>query len=184
MRLVSILLVLGALMVSAVDVTAQAPRNMIVNANFSQGFDPFRGGEVGKGWTAFVLSGSPSFRDTAALSPDFVERIDGPTSQTIWSDGPGFVAGIYQTRGVTPGRQYKAWLTTSAKARGDATIARTIGVDPTGGTDPTSRSIQWGTTYTGERWATIELGNAPMVVFTATGPRATVFVKVTVTGSG
>jgi hypothetical protein len=162
---------------------AQSPRNLIVNFSFEQGFDPHAGGEVGKGWTPFVLSGSLAFRDTAGLSPGFVERIEGITSQTLWSDGSPFVAGLWQRRGVTPGKFYKAWYATAAKVRGGPMV-RTLGLDPTGGQDPTAPSVVWGSRYDGEKWATIEQGNAPVVRVAAQGDRLTVFLKVENSGGG
>jgi hypothetical protein len=170
--------------IAAVPAAAQSPRNLIVNYSFEQGFDPYEGGEVGKGWTPFKLSGSLSFRDTASLSPAFVEKIEGATSQTLWSDGSPFVAGIWQRRGVAPGKFYKAWLATAAKVNGGGPMVRTIGLDPTGGTDPTAGTVVWGTRYAGEKWATIEIGDAPVVRAAATGNQMTVFVKVENGGGG
>lgn len=173
-----------ALLLAAVLVLpalAQSPRNLIINFDMGNGFDPYDGGEIGKGWTPFKLSGSLSYRDTALLSPGFTEKISGTTSQTLWSDGFAFVAGMYQTRGVNPGTVYKAWFATAAKIKG-GTMERTIGLDPTGGTDPTASTVVWGSSYGGEKWATIEQGNAPVVRVPATSSKMTVFIKVANSG--
>lgn len=184
MRAAVLLLAVAVGFAATLPAGAQSPRNLIVNYSFEQGFDPYEGGEVGKGWTPFVLSGSLSFRDTAALSPAFVEKIEGATSQTLWSDGSSFVAGIYQRRSVTPGKYYKAWLATAAKVNGGGPMVRTIGLDPTGGTDPRAPTVVWGTRYAGEKWATIEIGDAPVVRAAAAGDRMTVFIKVENGGGG
>jgi hypothetical protein len=183
-RLVTLLAVLVGMAIATAPAVAQTPRNLIVNYSFEQGFDPYEGGEVAKGWTPFKLSGSLSFRDTAGLSPGFVEKIEGATSQTLWSDGSPFVAGIFQQRGVTPGKFYKAWLATAAKVKGGGPMVRTIGLDPTGGLDPKAASVVWGTRYAGEKWATIEIGDAPVVRVAAAGDRMTVFIKVENGGGG
>ncbi|MFN8532374.1 MAG: hypothetical protein U0556_02365 [Dehalococcoidia bacterium] len=183
MRLIALLLIVLPL-IAAVPATAQSSANLAVNYSFEQGFDVYDGGDVAKGWTAYKLSGSLSFRDTAGLSPGFVEKIEGGTSQTLWSDGSSFVAGIYQRRGVTAGKFYRAWFATAAKVKGGGPMVRTIGLDPTGGADPTAASVVWGSRYDGEKWATIEQGNAPVVRAAATGDRMTVFLKVENGGGG
>jgi hypothetical protein len=131
-RLIFLLSVLSMAFVS-LPAFAQERRNLVVNYSFEQGFRPIPQGEVGNGWEPFVISGQPAIVNTASVNPDFTEKIEGMTSQMLWSDGFAFNAGVYQTRGVNQGKFYKAWYATAAKVR-SGFVNRTIGLDPTGGT--------------------------------------------------
>jgi hypothetical protein len=130
---------------------AQEPENLIVNWSFEDGFYPYpMGGGVANSWVAFVEETIPPetppiFRLTGY--DDFPEAIEGIHSQRIWSDGTGFIAGIYQqVPGVTPGVAYTAWVDWAA-VRSSGTdefiLGRKIGIDPYGGTDSRSPDIVW-----------------------------------------
>jgi hypothetical protein len=130
---------------------AQEPENLIVNWSFEDGFYSYpMGGGVANCWVAFVEETIPPetppiFRLTGY--DDFPEAIEGIHSQRIWSDGTGFIAGIYQqVPGVTLGVAYKAWVVWAA-VRSSGTdefiMGRKIGIDPYGGTDSRSSHIVW-----------------------------------------
>ncbi len=144
-------LVLGIVTLAVPPALAQEPENLIVNWSFEDGFYPYpMGGGVANSWVAFVEETIPPetppiFRLTGY--DDFPEAIEGIHSQRIWSDGTGFIAGIYQqVPGVTPGVAYKAWVDWAA-VRSSGTdefiMGRKIGIDPYGGTDSRSPDIVW-----------------------------------------
>jgi hypothetical protein len=144
-------MVLGIVTLTVLPALAQEPENLIVNWSFEDGFYSYpMGGGVANCWVAFVEETIPPacppiFRLTGY--DDFPEAIEGIHSQRIWSDGTGFIAGIYQqVPGVTPGVAYKAWVVWAAvKSSGsdEFIMGRKIGIDPYGGTDPRSPDIAW-----------------------------------------
>jgi hypothetical protein len=144
-------LVLGIVTLATPTALAQEPENLIVNWSFEDGFYPYpMGGGVANCWVAFVEETIPPetppiFRLTGY--DDFPEAIEGIHSQRIWSDGTGFIAGIYQqVPGVTPGVAYKAWVVWAAvqsSGSDEFIMGRKIGIDPYGGTDSRSPDIVW-----------------------------------------
>jgi len=144
-------LVLGLVTLAVLPARAQEPENLIVNWSFEDGFYPYpMGGGVANCWVAFVEETIPPetppiFRLTGY--DDFPEAIEGIHSQRIWSDGTGFIAGVYQqVPGVIPGVAYKAWVDWAAvRSSGidEFIMGRKIGVDPYGGTDSRSPDIVW-----------------------------------------
>ena len=144
-------LVLGIVTLAMPPTGAQEPENLIVNWSFEDGFYPYpMGGGVANCWVAFVEETIPPetppiFRLTGY--DDFPEAIEGIHSQRIWSDGTGFIAGIYQqVPGVTPGVAYKAWVVWAAvqsSGTDEFIMGRKIGIDPYGGTDSRSPDIVW-----------------------------------------
>ncbi|WP_423224564.1 hypothetical protein [Candidatus Amarolinea aalborgensis] len=146
-RLVVALLSLALLLLGALTPAAQADphgctgADVNANCNFNNFYSsPY--GSVPDGWTPFVLSGSPAF----------VEAVDtyfGPPSLQIWSDGGTFQAGIFQqVRNLTPGATYLASVGWAAANEPNA-FGRKLGLDPTGGTDPTAPTVIWGTMHYG-----------------------------------
>ncbi|HID64011.1 MAG TPA: hypothetical protein EYP49_14930 [Anaerolineae bacterium] len=110
---------LGIVTLAVPPARAQEPENLIVNWSFEDGFYPYlMGGRVANSWVAFLEETIPPetppiFRLTGY--DDFPEAIGGIHSQRIWSDGTGFIAGIYQqVPGVTPGVACKAWVVWAA----------------------------------------------------------------------
>ncbi|GIV77468.1 hypothetical protein FKZ61_021420 [Litorilinea aerophila] len=107
-------------------------------------FDTFRGSpprQIPNGWTEFVLEGDPTFMQD-------VDTFWGPPSLRIWSNGGTFKAGIYTQVPVTPGAGYRASIAWGAPNAPD-TFGRQLGIDPTGGTDPTSPTVIWGPMHWG-----------------------------------
>ncbi len=118
---------------SAADVNANCDFNNFYSTPF---------GSAPAAWTPFVLSGAPAF----------VEATDtyfGPPSLQIWSDGGTFTAGIYQqVRNLTPGAVYLASVGWAAPNEPDS-FGRRLGLDPTGGADPTAPTVVWGAMHRG-----------------------------------
>ncbi len=93
------------------------------------------------GWNAFVISGDPSFLEDH-------HTYFGGSNLTITSGAP-FKAGIYTQVAVTPGAGYRASVAWGAPNQPDL-FSRQLGLDPTGGTDPTAPTVIWGPAHWGE----------------------------------
>ena len=117
------------------------PPNILWNCNF----DAFSGSpprQVPTGWTPFVLEGDLAFMQD-------VDTVFGAPSLRMWSDGGTFKAGIHTRVGnVQQGVAYKASLGWAAPNAPDA-FGRQLGIDPTGGTDPTAPTVIWGAMHRG-----------------------------------
>jgi hypothetical protein len=123
----------------------QDPANLTFNCQFDtfDHIDPY--GAVATGWTPFV--------EFAVEPPAFNSAGETPLApaQEIFSGWLPFTAGIYQQVQVTPGTAYAAAIGWAPYAsyddRGERNagqfIGRKVGIDPLGGTDPTSPSIAW-----------------------------------------
>ncbi len=143
-------------------------------------FNAFTGSpprQVPEGWAPFIISGEPSFR---AVTGDESHSAFAPSSLHMSSSGP-YVAGIYQqVSGLQPGVAYKASIGWGAPGPPTDTYGRQLGIDPTGGTDPTAPTVIWGH----EHWGDARGLNYPPpdvnvdVSATAQSPTITVFVKV------
>jgi len=111
--------------------------------------------QVASGWQRFWLDGpAPCWMDTRVfaasdLGGGWVERIEGATSQMIVSTQP-YTAGLWQrVTGLTPGVGYgfhAALLTiyqTSAGEPDHGAMIKQVGIDPSGGTDPSAPTVVW-----------------------------------------
>lgn len=140
----TLLLVVFVPMVHAQDICAD-PGNLTFNCQFDS-FDnvpPY--GAVASGWTPFV--------EFSVEPPAFNSSGETPVApaQEIFSGWLPFTAGIYQQVEVTPGVGYAATIGWAAYAsygesgerNAGQFIGRKVGIDPLGGTDPTSPSIVW-----------------------------------------
>lgn len=169
-------LVLGG-QVAYGDSPCDVPGSILINGDFSDPYSPSSNGEVAEGWWPFVEVGSPRFERDPVESPS-------APSQKIWTDGVGFVAGIYQrVEGVTPGKAYLAhveWAPFSCHKDGEHLrgpfIGRKIGIDPTGGTDPTSAAIAW-SPEVWEEWEIRREVPEMRVSAVAQGDAITVFIR-------
>jgi hypothetical protein len=98
-----------------------------------------------------VQSGNPYYMSVVdfARSPwgmGWVERYEADNNQMIFTpDGPGaFVAGVSQrVTGVSPGVAY-AFSGRVLTLGFDPLVTKELGIDPWGGTDPLSPSVEWG----------------------------------------
>lgn len=118
----------------------------IANGNFEGGFfnDPDVDHQTGNSWHRFVISG------VSKSGGDYGVYRSSHWSQTIYESN--WTAGIYQqATGATVGSTYTA----SVYVRGaDSNVKFWVGIDPYGGTNPSSANVQWsaqctpGTTWT------------------------------------
>ena len=135
------------------------------------GFDAFVDDWVGEkryqiptAWWYFVLAGHPDYRPAD-------DTYWGAPSLWLLTDGEPFTAGIYQQIAVTPGVVYLADIGWAAVSQPD--FERKLGLDPTGGTDPSAPSVIWGPSdWATSRWPDLTVSAR------ATGPSMTVFVWV------
>jgi len=104
-------------------------------------------GNLPAGWSSYVLAGSVSFRPVYGS-----ESHSAFGSSSLRLDSPGaYVAGLYrQVAGVTPGVAYKASIGWAAPTNPTDTFGRQLGIDPTGGTDPTAPTVVWGPMHWGD----------------------------------
>jgi hypothetical protein len=114
--------------------------------------------EVAHDWEKFIILPNKAedlgdlhfFRASAPKLPVFEHR-DGDDAQLFWSKKV-FDAGLYQqVSGVTPGEYYgfqagilHLYSDTKTDGSRDGKMFRSVGIDPTGGTDPTSPNVIWG----------------------------------------
>ena len=143
--LLAILLLAGMPTVVRAQDPCQDPGNLTFNCQFDT-FDYLPPhGAVASGWTPFV--------EFAVEPPAFNSAGETPVApaQEIFCAWLPFTAGIYQQVQVTPGVAYVAaigWAPyASSDERGQRNqgqfIGRKVGIDPSGGTDPTSGQIVW-----------------------------------------
>ena len=107
--------------------------------------------QVPEGFAPFIVSGDVNFRGVSATS--HIPPLP-PSSLHMSSSGP-YVAGIYQqVSGLQPGVAYKASIGWGAPGPPTETYGRQLGIDPTGGTDPTASTVIWGHEHWGDcAWA-------------------------------
>ncbi|HUW97043.1 MAG TPA: hypothetical protein VMW58_14775 [Anaerolineae bacterium] len=174
--LLAILLLAGMPTVVRAQDPCQDPGNLTFNCQFDT-FDYLPPhGAVASGWTPFV--------EFAVQPPAFNSAGETPLApaQEIFSAWLPYTAGIYQQVQVTPGVAYVAAIGWAPYASSDDQgqrnqgqfIGRKVGIDPSGGTDPTSGEIVWSP----EVWD--ELGGVfPQlrVSAMARGQAVTVFVR-------
>lgn len=155
-------------------------------------------GMVPTGWTAAILNGQPRLNSTriefaGGCDRDaFIERISGVDSLVFlsqdieWSSAPGkpFDAAIYQQVTVTPGVAYSlsAWMVSLCGGSNTPSdcptgyyIAKMLGMDSTGGTDPLAPTVTWvedERNFVESRWANLTL------VTTAVSDTMTIFARI------
>jgi len=144
--------------------------SLLQNTNFEYGFTS----GVANSWTSYVVSGSPSFlKETYFIH-------GGTASQRWWTSWYAHDAGIYQQVAATSGTGYTltAW-TWRRDSTGGGKEASKIGIDPYGGTSPTSANVVWSTTSTAmDTWV------QQSVVATAQSSTITIFIRGTATATG
>ncbi|MCC7164946.1 MAG: hypothetical protein IT331_20785 [Anaerolineae bacterium] len=155
---------------------AEDSANLLQNGTMAPGA-PNALGVVSHEWHGFALGDTvPHFENAEN------EGWDPNGSQYIWRDFDAWDAGLYQRReNLAPGQRYHYWMVWGQSLHdmaGDnarsTLINRQIGVDLTGGTDPTSPNVQWSVPYYGGGGF-----NRPEwhLYFTATSNIATFFIR-------
>ena len=105
-------------------------------------------------------------------------RVEGNQAQNMWSSYE-FDGGVYQQIAVTAGQDYAFDVGMVTYWRGpgypdtNGVMVKMVGIDPTGGTDPTSANIVWSNPDSNDKaWVYMD------VAATAQSPTVTVFAKV------
>jgi hypothetical protein len=123
------------------DVCQENPNQVLQNCDFSNGLS---------GWQGFIENGAVNFstiNGSACHSP--------LCPAAFLTSSGSFVGGLYQQVPAVPGMAYWAnviWLVYEPAGKLDNTVGRRVGIDPTGGTDPTSPAVVWGP----DLWHTFE----------------------------
>jgi hypothetical protein len=156
-------------------------------------------GQVAKGWTAVLVSGNPLLNSTTMewrgdhqCIRSYYEKIERYDSMAFVSEdietppepGKPFDATVYQLASVTPGKSYSlsGWMLSLCGGSAQPSdcpagyyMAKMLGIDPSGGTDPTAASVIWvedRRNFTESRWANLRLGA------TAQSSTMTVFARI------
>lgn len=161
--------------------------NLTRNGSVTDGGYDTPHGTVINSWNAYLINGEwPAFdlADNESANGD----VGGSSSQYIHGDGTRFDAGIYQViTNLQPGAAYEfsvGWAGMLRDTGGgknikvDDQIIRRVGVDPYGGTDPTSQNMKWGPEV-GTGSSGRSLNHPDMrIQFHAMSNQATVFLRV------
>ena len=174
---------------------AAAQENLLTNGGFEAGFH-VQGGtpevSVANGWTAWWVQGTQQQTNQGYLvRPEFkaedgdaygYDRVNsGRYSQKFFSTYSTHDSGLLQTVEVPAGAtlQFTAWVQTwssggdnpdASTAPGDYQVS--IGIDPTGGTNPLGNAVVWSTPQLANNTWT-----QPSVVAQADGSQVTVFTR-------
>lgn len=153
------------------------PKNLALNGGFFPDLHDTQYGSVVNPWQPFIFSGSaPQFRWVNN------EGIFKGQSEQLFSTDT-FDAGIMQTvQGLQPGSYYwfrLGWAPAAKSTSGpndpSDSVGVKVGVDPFGGTDPTSTNLIWGADLFGDNKAL----NRPQLtmVFAARASSSTIFLR-------
>jgi PKD repeat protein len=173
----------------------------IRNAGFEEGFCSRKLGVVGNHWDPYIaevpptLLGGPTPIPAAAFSSDIFHAEEfsvhsGERSQRITLEGR-VRAGVMQRVGANPEWDYQitAWYSLNERAGGTSQLlskftepadmtppdaiggTARLGIDPTGGTDPSSHNVIWSNGYLRPEWAQLS------VRATATANAITIFLE-------
>ncbi|NJN97688.1 MAG: fibronectin type III domain-containing protein [Anaerolineales bacterium] len=148
--------------------------------------------KIASGWQPFFIAAGTHDADLNAKKLHWMSsvqfalsfggidyHIEGNRSQNMWSSYK-FDAGIYQQiTGLTPGQGYGFDIPIVTYWRGpgypdsNGKMVKRVGIDPTGGTDPTSPNVIWSATDSNDKaWVYLD------VAATAQAGTITVFAKV------
>ena len=150
--------------------------NLLTNGGFNNPFNAISGRvwngqneQIANGWVPFYInantypgSGNASklhWMSSAQFGATFGGldyHIEGDAAQNMWSSYQ-FDAGVYQQINASPGTAYEFDIALVTYWRGpgypdsDGIMVKQVGVDPYGGTDPTSSNIIWSNTDTNDK---------------------------------
>lgn len=173
--------------------------NLLANNGFNNPFNAIPGRvwqgqseQIAGGWTPFYIPGNTydgdddasklrwmSSAQFAAAFGGIDYKLEGNQSQNMWSSYE-FDGGVYQQiSGLTPGQAYSFDIGIVTFWRGpgypdsNGIMFRQVGIDPYGGTDPTSSNIIWSETNADDKaWVYMDVAAA------AQANTITVFAKV------
>jgi LysM repeat protein len=187
-------LLLCLLLLTGLAVAAAQTGNLLANPGFENPFAPIEGGTsmIAQGWTSWSLDTDQNVEPEYYLASDTVNGMapprihSGDDAQQYFSFFAPHIAGVYQqVAGVAPGNQLSfsiyayIWVSSGEDTNvSDGTGALTfeVGIDPTGGTDPTSTSIVWS-----DPAANYDQYAQYAIAAVAAADTVTVFVRSTVT---
>ena len=157
-----LLLILLTLAVGLSVAQAQTPGNLLTNPGFEPPFEPVSSdmpSVVAQGWTAWYLNTGENLEPEYYPASDTVNgmgtpRIHGGSdAQQYFTFFAAHVGGVYQTvSGVTAGEELEftvyayVWSSTGDSpdvSDSDSDMTVQVGIDPAGGSDPTSDVIVW-----------------------------------------
>jgi len=174
---------------------AAAQDNLLTNPGFEDGFHVQGSApevSVANGWTAWWVQGTqqqtnqgylvrPEYKGEDGDVYGFRRVRSGRYSQKFFSSFSTHDAGLLQTVGVPAGAalQLTAWAQTWSSGGDDPDQAIepgyyqvSVGIDPTGGTNPTASSVVWSTpTFANNTWVQLS------VTAQAQGSQVTVFTR-------
>ena len=149
----------------------QQPENILRNCNFNSSLEH---------WQSFLETGSADFSVLQGGGECHAPLC--PAAYIVTNDH--FIGGLYQQVQVTQGRNYYAnivWLVFDSLANDGGVhqatggIGRRIGLDPFGGTDPTSPNIVWSL----DNWRNdCKICNIEHVTITAQADTITLFLRL------
>ena len=188
MLLLCLILLMGLMAVQA------QTGNLLTNPGFESPFDPLGDGTpsmVAQGWTAWFLTTGDNLQPEYYSASDTTNgmampRIHGGSeAQQYFTFFAPHTAGVYQhVTGVTAGDELTfsvyAYVWSSNADDPDASdgigdMAVQVGIDPTGGTDPTSDTIVWSDPVSSyDQYTQYSVTGAPA------GDAVTVYVRSTV----
>ncbi len=157
-----LLLFLLTLAVGLGVVQAQTPGNLLTNPGFEAPFEPISSdmpSVVAQGWTAWHLNTDDNMEPEYYPASDTVNGMSvprihsGSDAQQYFTFFGAHVGGVYQTvSGVSAGEELQfsvyayVWSSTGDSpdvSDSDSDMTVQVGIDPNGGTDPTSDVIVW-----------------------------------------
>lgn len=190
-RILFLLCIGLCLLFAQVGVSAQTD-NLLTNPGFEQPFVSVAGGTVAQGWQPWHLpppAGAASYvnrqPEYSQTSPNTARILSGNDAQTILSFFATHDGGVYQrVTGVPAGSLLRfsvnayAWSTVFDEvdlSEEDGDLIVRVGIDPAGGTDPTSASVVWSSAV--EQYDAYHLYS---VDASSSGSAVTVFVRTTI----
>ncbi len=157
-----LLLILLTLAVGLSVTQAQSPMNLLVNPGFEAPFEPVSSempSVVAQGWTAWHLNTDDNMEPEYYPASDTVNGMgtprihEGTDAQQYFTFFAAHDGGVYQTvSGVSAGEELQfsvyayVWSSTGDSpdvSDSDSDMTVQVGIDPSGGTDPTSDVIVW-----------------------------------------
>ena len=133
--------------------------------------DDCSGSKLAIGWQGFTSRGE--YGSSCFVQNDYAPNVfSGRSSQEITFDFVDSHAGLYRTFDSRPGHQYQA-MAHIRHVNTSPPMQFHFGVDLTSGTNWQAETVQWTPwrEFRIDEWITHEQ------VFTATGPRTTIFIK-------
>lgn len=127
--------------------------------------------QLPEGWSPFAIFGDPAYVN----DPHSV--FGTGTLRIMSNNGAPLKAGIYTQVQVTAGAGYRASIAWGAPNAPTDVWGRQLGVDPTGGTDPNSPNVIWGSSHYGDgRILNYSNGDGPNIDLRVRAANSTVTV--------